>query len=189
MTVAPESMGDVESNHKEEPAFGRVPGKVTVLPSGQVFYVPPKGRVEIPMPMDPQEVFWRNIFDSCPSKMFQSGVGGFVVGGGFGLFMASMEVGMPAGGTTVHQTVKEMMQSTGKRMLSTAKSFGSIGFLFAGSECLIETYRAKNDRANSILAGCATGGIVGLRAGIPAALGGCATFAAFSAVIDHFIKG
>lgn len=35
-----------------------------------------------------------------------------------------------------------------------------VGALFSGTECLIETYRAKNDIYNGVAAGCSTGGIL-----------------------------
>lgn len=43
---------------------------------------------------------------------------------------------------------------------SYAKGFAAMGALFAGSECLIESYRAKHDARNSIYAGCTTGAIL-----------------------------
>lgn len=113
---------------------------------------------------------------------------------------------------------------------SYAKGFAAMGALFAGSECLIESYRAKHDMRNSVYAGCATGAILahsggpkamcigkrglrrmrlpslascrrGLAAGaacaglahvltvVPGARcsAGCASFAAFSALIDRFM--
>ena len=62
-----------------------------------------------------------------------------------------------------------------------------MGALFAGTECVIESYRAKHDGRNSIYAGCATGAILAHSGGPKAMCIGCASFAAFSAAIDSYI--
>lgn len=62
-----------------------------------------------------------------------------------------------------------------------------MGALFAGSECLIESYRAKHDSRNGIYAGCATGALLAHSGGPKACAIGCASFAAFSAVIERFM--
>lgn len=43
---------------------------------------------------------------------------------------------------------------------SYAKGFAGMGFLYSGTECMIERYRAKHDAMNATLAGCATGGLL-----------------------------
>jgi hypothetical protein len=43
---------------------------------------------------------------------------------------------------------------------SYAKGFAGMGFLYSGTECMIERYRAKHDSMNATLAGCATGGLM-----------------------------
>lgn len=75
----------------------------------------------------------------------------------------------------------------GSRSYSSAKNFGLIGAMFAGTECCIEGLRAKNDWKNSVSAGCITGGILGAKAGPQAAALGCGGFAAFSAAIDWYM--
>ena len=71
---------------------------------------------------------------------------------------------------------------------SYAKGFGFMGAVFAGSECVIEKTRAQHDIYNSVYAGCATGGALAYKAGPRAMCAGCATFAAFSAVIDKMME-
>jgi hypothetical protein len=71
---------------------------------------------------------------------------------------------------------------------SYAKGFGAMGALFAGSECVVEKFRAKHDVYNSVYAGCSTGAILAYSAGPKAMCIGCASFAAFSALIDRFIS-
>lgn len=89
---------------------------------------------------------------------------------------------------TTRQVFKEMVKSTVSRSKSYAKGFGAMGALFAGSECLIEKSRAKHDSYNSVYAGCATGAILAHSGGPKAMCIGCASFAAFSALIDRFLE-
>lgn len=49
----------------------------------------------------------------------------------------------------------------GNRSYSSAKNFGKVGAIFAGTECCVEGFRAKNDLKNGVIAGCITGGGVG----------------------------
>ena len=76
----------------------------------------------------------------------------------------------------------------GTRSWSTAKNFGMVGLMFSGIECGIEGFRARNDLANGVAAGCLTGGILARNGGPTAVAGGCAAFAAFSAAIDAWMR-
>lgn len=65
---------------------------------------------------------------------------------------------------------------------SYAKGFAGMGFLYSGTECMIERYRAKHDAVNATLAGCATGGLM-------AAPGrrGCTCMADVAATWQHLL--
>jgi len=137
----------------------------------------------------------QTVVESCPGKTVMSGVAGFALGGVFGLFMASMSydsnltpASQAISGMSTREQLKHGFKDMGARSFSSAKNFGKIGALFAGTECVIEGYRAKNDLANGIAAGCVTGAILGVPAGPQAAAVGCAGFAAFSAAIDYYMR-
>lgn len=143
----------------------------------------------------------QSAMESCPAKLVIAGGMGFGLGGLFGLFMASMRydtplsAGMPGGVGTpavkdipMRQQVMSGFKDMGRSSWSSAKNFGYIGALFAGSECAIEGLRAKNDLANGVAAGCFTGGFLAKSAGPQAMAIGCAGFAAFSAAIDAYMR-
>merc|ERR1712154_83062 len=88
---------------------------------------------------------------------------------------------------TVQLSTRETLIDMKNTIVSNAKAFAFIGFVFAGTECIIESYRAKTDMKNAVYSGAVTGGVLGLRAGIKAAGMGAAGFAAFSAAIDYFM--
>lgn len=137
--------------------------------------------------------------EACPTKLVIAGTMGFGLGGIFGLFMSSMRydtplsAGMPGGVGTIsdlpmREQLKRGFKDMGKSAWGSAKNFGYIGAVFAGSECAIEGFRAKNDLYNGVAAGCFTGGFLARNAGPQAAAIGCAGFAAFSAAIDAYMR-
>ncbi|CRG87476.1 Mitochondrial import inner membrane translocase subunit tim22 [Talaromyces islandicus] len=135
------------------------------------------------------------ISESCPLKVAMSGVGGFVLGGGFGFFTAAMAYDTPltATGQEVNnlpwrQQVKHGFKDIGTRAYSSAKNFGYIGAVYAAAECTIEGLRAKNDITNHVAAGCITGAWLGRNAGPQAAAAGCVGFAAFSTAIEAYMR-
>ncbi|KAI0852359.1 mitochondrial import inner membrane translocase, subunit Tim17/22 [Daldinia vernicosa] len=152
-------------------------------------------------PNDPNVKMLNAMMESCFGKAAVSGVMGFGMGGLFGMFMASMAYDTPfhtpgaagAAPTPIanlpwRQQLKVGFKDMGSRSYSTAKNFGLVGLMFAGIECGIEGYRAKNDMYNGTAAGCLTGGILARSGGPTAVAGGCAAFAAFSAAIDAWLR-
>ncbi|KAJ3177292.1 Mitochondrial import inner membrane translocase subunit tim22 [Geranomyces variabilis] len=141
--------------------------------------------------IDPQALAAQALMESCPAKVVMSGAMGFALGGAFGMFMSSVDWGMNTEEfqkLSTKQQLKATARDMGTRSLSSAKNFATVGAVFAGTECLIETYRAKNDIWNGVSSGCITGGVLAARAGPAAIVGGCVTFAAFSAAIDYYMK-
>ncbi|KAI0688169.1 Tim17/Tim22/Tim23/Pmp24 family-domain-containing protein [Cerioporus squamosus] len=92
-----------------------------------------------------------------------------------------------AGGATP-QKAREIMKEMGRGMWRSGKGFGKVGALFAGIECVFESYRARNDMVNPIAAGFVAGGVLARNSGPKAVVGGGLAFAAFSAVIDLFLR-
>ncbi|XP_045601204.1 mitochondrial import inner membrane translocase subunit Tim22 [Procambarus clarkii] len=127
------------------------------------------------------------VFESCPFKAILSLFAGFVLGGGIGLFAASVTPSIPTPDKpqpSAREVLRELKVST----LSYGKNFAAIGFMFSGVECAIESYRGKTDWKNGTYAGAVTGGVLGLRAGVKAGVAGAFGFAVFSFVIDYYMR-
>ena len=88
----------------------------------------------------------------------------------------------------LREQLRQGFKDLGSRSYSSAKNFGKVGAIFAGTECCIEGFRAKNDLKNGVMAGCITGGVLAAPAGPQAAALGCAGFAAFSLAIDAYMR-
>lgn len=101
---------------------------------------------------DPRNI--ESVRESCPFNVVTHGAMGFVFGGFFGMFLASMS----AGGTSpeaqllnptalasadinslpLRMQVRHALTDLFKRSWSSAKNFGTIAALYSGSECIIE---------------------------------------------------
>lgn len=133
--------------------------------------------------------------NNCVVRAIMSGVMGAGLGVVFGIFTAGMEGGSGPMAPLPNEepkkarvVLKEMVQSARSKSASYAKGFGAVGLVFAGSECVIETYRAKHDAYNSAYAGCFSGGFLARSGGPKVMCFGCASFAAFSVLIDRFME-
>lgn len=133
-----------------------------------------------------------NMTESCLFKSILSGGTGFIIGGVFGLFMSSFSMDISMDHKIYDKSFKEQLKygfrDMGKSSWSSAKNFGKVGAIFSGSECCIESYRAKNDIYNGISAGCFTGGALTLKNGPKSMVLGCLGFSAFSAAIDYYLR-
>ncbi|KAG9288211.1 hypothetical protein G9A89_020517 [Geosiphon pyriformis] len=145
-------------------------------------------------PPSQDQIYAQMVAESCPVKSCLSGVGGFLLGGVFGMFMSSFEMAStdPA---VLEQPLRQQLKHTAKDMaqksFSMAKNFAVVGAIFSGTECMIESYRAKNDLYNSMSAGCITGAVLAARAGPQATAMGCMGFAAFSTarIWEYYCNG
>ncbi|KAJ3328311.1 Mitochondrial import inner membrane translocase subunit tim22 [Blyttiomyces sp. JEL0837] len=136
-------------------------------------------------------IIMQKVQESCPAKSILSLGMGFALGGVFGLFMSSVDYGTDIDKLqkmSFRDQVKVTFKDMGAKSYSSAKNFAIVGAVFSGTECVIETYRAKNDIYNGVSAGCITGAALAARGGPIAMASGCATFAAFSAAIDVWIR-
>ncbi|KAF7512786.1 Mitochondrial import inner membrane translocase subunit tim22 [Endocarpon pusillum] len=133
--------------------------------------------------------------ESCVVKTIMAGGIGFALGGAFGLFMSSMSYDTPLtpqgqaiANLPVREQIRRGFKDMGSRSYSSAKNFALVGAVFSGTECCIESLRAKSDLTNSVVSGCITGGVLARNAGPQAALLGCGGFAAFSTAIDAYMR-
>jgi len=126
-------------------------------------------------------------YESCFLKSSIAGVAGMVMGWGLGLFTASITPPSytPDGQT---QTARQVLREMRLAMVTTGKNFAAIGMMFTAVECGVETYRAKHDWKNGTIAGGITGAVLGLRAGLKPGVYGGIGFAAFSTLIDYYMK-
>ncbi|XP_014052770.1 mitochondrial import inner membrane translocase subunit Tim22 isoform X1 [Salmo salar] len=147
------------------------------------------GGLPNPMKTDDQKMIERGM-ESCAFKAVLACVGGFVLGGAFGVFTAGIDtnVGFDPKDPMRTPTAREVLKDMGQRGMSYAKNFAVIGAMFSCTECIIESHRGKSDWKNAVYSGCVTGGAIGFRAGAKAGVLGCGGFAAFSAAIEYYLR-
>ncbi|TFK44915.1 Tim17/Tim22/Tim23/Pmp24 family-domain-containing protein [Crucibulum laeve] len=174
----------------------RFPGQVPIWAPGKE-PLPPGLTEEDRAALDQQKK-WENYaamgMESCATKTVMAGTMGFGIGAFFSLMSASFAYEDPylrqqtQVGMNTTQKAGQVFREMGKGMWSSGKGFGKVGALFAGIECVVEGYRAKNDIYNSVASGFLAGGILARSSGPKAAFGGGMAFAAFSAAIDLFLR-
>ncbi|RUS84825.1 hypothetical protein EGW08_007440 [Elysia chlorotica] len=138
------------------------------------------------MPLSREEIFIKGVFDSCAFKSSASCVVGFALGGVFGLFTAGVDPMSTISAET--PTTRMVLREMKNRSLSYGKNFALVGAMFAGTECLVESYRGKTELINGTMSGAIVGGVLGVRAGLKAGLFGAAGFALFSTAIDYYMR-
>ncbi|RVE63501.1 hypothetical protein OJAV_G00137000 [Oryzias javanicus] len=147
------------------------------------------GGLPVPAKSDEQKMIERGM-ESCAFKSVLACVGGFVLGGAFGVFTAGIDtnVGFDPKDPLRTPTAREVLKDMGQRGMSYAKNFAIVGAMFSCTECIIESHRGKSDWKNAVYSGCVTGGVIGFRAGLKAGVLGCGGFAAFSAAIEYYLR-
>ncbi|EAU91612.2 mitochondrial import inner membrane translocase subunit TIM22 [Coprinopsis cinerea okayama7 len=178
------------------PSTSHLPGKVPIWAPGKEPL--PPGWTEEDRPMWNQQKKWERFagmaMESCVVKTVLAGGAGFGIGAFFSLMSASFAYEDPylraqtqaAMNTT--QKAGQIFKEMGRGMWTSGRGFAKVGALYAGIECVIESYRAKNDIYNSVGAGFLAGGVLARGSGPKAAVGGGLAFAAFSAAIDMFLR-
>ncbi|XP_077962340.1 mitochondrial import inner membrane translocase subunit Tim22 [Gasterosteus aculeatus] len=147
------------------------------------------GGLPVPFKSDEQKMIERGM-ESCAFKSVLACVGGFVLGGAFGVFTAGIDtnVGFDPKDPLKTPSAREVLKDMGQRGMSYAKNFAIVGAMFSCTECIIESHRGKSDWKNGVYSGCVTGGAIGFRAGLKAGVLGCGGFAAFSAAIEYYLR-
>lgn len=147
------------------------------------------GGLPVPPKSEEQKMIERGM-ESCAFKSVLACVGGFVLGGAFGVFTAGIDtnVGFDPKDPMRTPTAREVLKDMGQRGMSYAKNFAIVGAMFSCTECIIESHRGKSDWKNAVYSGCVTGGAIGFRAGLKAGVLGCGGFAAFSAAIEYYLR-
>ncbi|XP_025025595.1 mitochondrial import inner membrane translocase subunit Tim22 isoform X1 [Python bivittatus] len=127
---------------------------------------PPGALGGFPAPVQsPEQKMVERAMESCAFKAALACVGGFVLGGAFGVFTAGIDtnVGFDPKDPYRTPTAREVLKDMGQRGMSYAKNFAIVGAMFSCTECLVESYRGKSDWKNSVTSGCITGGAIGFR--------------------------
>jgi len=145
----------------------------------QIFFTPD---------MTKEERMMTSLMENCAFKSILAGIMGAGVGVLFGIFTGSVDpISSVNRDPTKTLTLKDNLMEMSSRAKSYSKSFGSVGLMFASTECLLETVRAKSDWRNGTYTGAIVGGLIGLRAGVKPALLGASGFALFSTAVEYYM--
>lgn len=162
---------------------------------------PQTGEVRVKTDEERRDIIWQmkqvrmvqEGMESPVAKAAISGAMGFAIGAFFSLMGSSFTIEDPFqrqqyDGMKTSQKAKVIFADMGKGMWRQGKGFGMVGALYAGTECVIEGFRAKNDIYNSIYAGLVSGAVLARNSGPRAMAFGGLGFAAFSAAIDSYMR-
>ncbi|KAF6097648.1 translocase of inner mitochondrial membrane 22 [Phyllostomus discolor] len=98
------------------------------------------GGIPSPVKSDEQKMI-EKAMESCAFKAALACVGGFVLGGAFGVFTAGIDtnVGFDPKDPYRTPTAREVLKDMGQRGMSYAKNFAIVGAMFSCTECLVES--------------------------------------------------
>ncbi|XP_027373853.1 mitochondrial import inner membrane translocase subunit Tim22 isoform X4 [Bos indicus] len=99
------------------------------------------GGIPSPAKSEEQKMIERAM-ESCAFKAALACVGGFVLGGAFGVFTAGIDtnVGFDPKDPYRTPTAREVLKDMGQRGMSYAKNFAIVGAMFSCTECLVESF-------------------------------------------------
>ncbi|XP_054987965.1 mitochondrial import inner membrane translocase subunit Tim22 isoform X1 [Sorex araneus] len=102
------------------------------------------GGIPSPAKSEEQKMVERAM-ESCAFKAALACVGGFVLGGAFGVFTAGIDtnVGFDPKDPYRTPTAKEVLKDMGQRGVSYAKNFAIVGAMFSCTECLVESLASR----------------------------------------------
>ncbi|SBT79653.1 mitochondrial import inner membrane translocase subunit TIM22, putative [Plasmodium malariae] len=121
-------------------------------------------------------------------KCIGMGIGGGFVGILIGAFFFSMQPSNIDYTLSYKEQLKEQFCLFKQSIKNSCVNFAKIGFLFSFYENSLQKMRAANDITNTLYSGCLTGATISYKKGLPSMISGCASFAAFSAVIEKLQK-
>ncbi|XP_029339403.1 mitochondrial import inner membrane translocase subunit Tim22 [Mus caroli] len=149
------------------------------------------GGIPSPAKSEEQKMIERAM-ESCAFKAVLACVGGFVLGGAFGIFTAGIDtnVGFDPKDPYRTPTAKEVLKDMGQRGMSYAKNFAIVGAMFSCTECLVESVSASCILRKPFLLPLRLEVWLSreVKAGVKAGAIGCGGFAAFSAAIDYYLR-
>ncbi|GAW81757.1 mitochondrial import inner membrane translocase subunit TIM22 [Plasmodium gonderi] len=128
------------------------------------------------------------LYEGIIPKCIGMGIGGGFVGVLIGTFFFSMQPNNIDYTLGYKEQLKEQFHMFKQSIKSTCLNFAKIGFLFSFYENSLQKIRAANDITNILYSGCLTGATISYKKGLPSMVGGCASFAAFSAFIEKLQK-
>ncbi|CRG93851.1 mitochondrial import inner membrane translocase subunit TIM22, putative [Plasmodium gallinaceum] len=117
-------------------------------------------------------------------KCIGMGIGGGIVGIFIGAFFFSMQPNNIDYNLSYKEQLKEQFSMFKQSIKNSCRNFAKIGFLFSFYENSLQKIRATKDLTNTLYSGCLTGATISYKKGLPSMVSGCASFAAFSAVIE-----